>query len=173
MNNKVRAQEIYNQHIALATADGRSFRKTVMDQMMQEMGISLASSATLYNNAKKAAPVEGLGRAPVPKGVRKMGTDPDKVVEDADVPDGDCFTVIELVNNPSGTIVGTCQSFLMQGDASEEFDSKISYWPFSDWVMISGLGPNPGDAFKLGNGESEIKRFMSTQSRVPVEAVTA
>ena len=74
MNAKQRAIEIYNHHLALASTDGRGFRKTVMDQLMAETGCSLAAAATHYNNAKKlAAPVEGLGRAPVPKGIRRPG----------------------------------------------------------------------------------------------------
>ena len=171
MSTKERIQEIYAQHIALATTDGRLFRKTVMDQIMSEFGVSLASAATGYNNAKKNAPVEGLGRAAVPKGVHKAGATTPKSSDT--VADNDCFTVIELVNNPTGTIVAHTESFVMQGDASECFDSKVEYWPFSDWVMVMGLGPNPGDPFKLEPGEVEIKRFMSTRSRKPVEATIA
>lgn len=151
MNAKERAVEIYNQHLALASADGRGFRKTVMDQLMAETGCSLAAAATHYNNAKKAAPVDGLGRAPVPKGVRKAsGKGKDKEV----VPDNECFTVIEVVDGN----VGRCQSFLTQGDASEKFDQKVSFRPDQQWVMIQGLGPNSGDTFKLESGEKEIKR---------------
>jgi hypothetical protein len=151
MNAKDRAVEIYNQHLALASADGRGFRKTVMDQLMAETSCSLAAAATHYNNCKKTAPVEGLGRAPVPKGVRKMGKGKvQEVLQD----DNDCFTVVEVIEG----MTARCQSFLQQGDASETFDEKIESWPNSTWVLIQGLGPNSGDTYKLSAGEKEIKR---------------
>ncbi len=157
MNAKDRAIEIYQQHIALASTDGRLFRKTVMEQLKAETGCSQAAAATHYNNAKKAGPaIEGLGRAPVAKGVRKMGGKTSKEVQVAD--DNECFTVIELLKTETSFTVGRCQSFLMQGDASETFDTKIEAWPMSTWVMIQGLGPNHGDNFKLDAGEKEIKR---------------
>lgn len=158
MNAKDRAVEIYKQHIALASTDGRLFRKTVMEQLKAETGCSQAAAATHYNNAKKAMPVEGLGRAPVAPGVRKMGGAKAKKDEDL-VPDNECFSVIELVNDGTGEVVGRCQSFILQGDASEKFDQKKEAWPNSTWVMIQGLGPNSGDNFKLEPGEKEIKRY--------------
>lgn len=156
MNAKQRAIDIYNEHIALASADGRSFRKTVMDQLIAETGCSLAAAATHYNNAKKTAPVEGLGRALMPRGVRKASnkqTGPDLI------PDNECFTVLELLPNGNSFDVGRCQSFGMQGDASEAFDEKAELWPRARWVMIQGLGPNSGDTFKLDSDEKEIKRY--------------
>ena len=54
MSAKDRAVEIYNHHLALASTDGRGFRKTVMDQLMAETGCSLAAAATHYNNAKNS-----------------------------------------------------------------------------------------------------------------------
>ena len=156
MNAKDRAVEIYNGHLELASTDGRSFRKTVMDQLMQETGCSLAAAATHYNNAKKAVPIEGLGRAPVAKGVRKATSKS----KPADVqPDNECFAVIELLPAGEGHTVGRCQTFLMQGDASECYDTKIVAWPQNSWIMIQGLGPNHGDTFKLDAGEKEIKRY--------------
>lgn len=156
MSAKDRAVELYQQHIALASTDGRLFRKTVMDTLMAETGCSLAAAATHYNHAKKAAPVEGLGRAPVPAGVRKAKGK----AKPADLqPDNECFAVIELVQEGSDMTVGRCQTFLQQGDASETFDSKIVNWPNSSWVMIQGLGPNHGETFKLDAGEKEIKRY--------------
>lgn len=158
MNAKQRAVEIYNDHIALASTDGRSFRKTVMDQLMAETGCTLAAAATHYNNAKKqSAPVAGLGRAPTAPGVRKMGAKGKKAEPIQD--DNDCFSVIELSKTDTGFTVGRCQSFLIQGDASETYDQKIETWPNSHWVMIRGLGPNHGDNFKLRQGEEQIKRY--------------
>jgi len=165
MNAKERAIEIYKQHIELASTDGRLFRKTVMDQLMAETGCSLAAAATHYNNAKKQTPVEGLGRAPVAKGVRKMGGAKAKKDEDL-VPDDECFSVLELVRAGSDMVVGRCQSFILQGDASEKFDDKVEAWPNSSWVMIQGLGPNSGDTFKLDAGEKEIKRYEPAKAEV-------
>ena len=153
---KERALEIYNEHLHLAATDGRLFRKTVMEQLMKEFNASTASVATHYNNCKKAVPVNGLGRATVAKGVRKStGKGKDKGL----VPDNECFTVIELVPTESNFTVGRCQSFLLQGDASEKFDEKVAAWPGISWAMIQGLGPNSGENFKLDAGEKEIKRY--------------
>jgi len=160
MNVKDRALEIYNQHIALAATDGRLFRKTVMDQLQAETGCSLPAAATHYNTSKKSVPVEGLGRALETKSARKAQNKNKSQVQLQD--DNECFTVIEL----RGGVVGRCQSFLLQGDASECFDSKIEAWPRSSWVMIKGLGPNSGDTFKLGIGEEEVKRFNLVEATV-------
>ena len=158
MNAKQRAIEIYNEHLGLASTDGRGFRKTVMDQLMAESGCTLAAAATHYNNAKKqAAPVEGLGRAPVAKGVRKPGANKAKGEELQD--EDECYTVLELLKHKNDVTVGRCRSFLLQGDASEEFDDRIKYQPSAVWIMIKGLGPNHGDNFKLGANEVEIKRY--------------
>jgi len=168
MNAKQRAVELYQQHIALASTDGRSFRKTVMDQLMDETGCTLAAAATHYNNAKKgAAPVEGLGRPAAPKGIRKPGNASKKQEELQD--DNECFTVIELLKHYDDSItVGRCRSFLLQGDASELFDERISYAPMNAWVMIQGLGPLHSETYKLSEGEKEIKRYTPV-----VEAVVA
>lgn len=161
MNAKQRAIELYQEHIALATTDGRLFRKTVMDTLMAETGCSLAAAATHYNNAKKgAAPIEGLGRAPAPAGLKKPGATPGKHKEGEVCDDNECFSVIELVPaGPDNYSVGRTQAFLMQGDASEKFDEKIGYWPNCHWIMIQGLGPNHSDTFKLDAGEKEIKIY--------------
>lgn len=173
MNAKEHAIAIYNKHIALASSDGRSFRKTVMDELMSEIGCTLAAAATHYNHAKKLAPVDGLGRAPVPKGARKMVTTSPKNPEEQ--PDNECYTVIETVVNLDGKqIVGATQSFALQGDASEEFDSKVKFWPFSIWTMIRGMGPNAGDTFKMQDDEEIIKKHIGKQARtVKPEVVEA
>ena len=157
MNAKERALEIYNQHLVLASTDGRNFRKTVMDQLMAETGCSLAAAATHYNNAKKAVPVEGLGRAPIAKGVRKPTA---KGKDKTEVPDDECFSVLELRSGDGINFhVGRCQSFILQGDASEKFDEKVEAWPSNTWVLIQGLGPNSGESFRLDAGEKEIRRY--------------
>lgn len=155
---KDRAVELYNQHIALASTDGRLFRKTVMDTLQTEFSCSVAAAATHYNNAKKAheasnGAIAGLGRAPAPKGVRKPGSGKTKKDEDLQ-PDNECFAVIEVLKD--GT-VGRTQTFLMQGDASEKYDEKVGYRPDIHWVMMQGLGPMSGDNFRLGAGEKIIK----------------
>jgi hypothetical protein len=165
MTNKDKAAEIYAKHIELASTDGRLFRKTVMDEIMSTCNCTLAASATFYNNAKKnAAPVEGLGRAPVSKSVRKPGSG--KAKPDAVQDDNECFTVIELLKHEDSITVGRCRSHLMQGDASEEFDDRIKYQPSNTWVMIQGLGPLHGETFKLGSGEVELKRYTPAKEAV-------
>jgi hypothetical protein len=154
-NTKTRAIEIYQQHIALASTDGRLFRKTVMDQIMAELGVSLASAATSYNNCKKAVPVEGLGRPTVTKGARKVTIGGKGGKTQDIIPDNECFTVIELVAD----CIGRTQAFSTQGDASEAFDSKTKAWPRNTWVLIQGLGPNAGDTYKLESDEKEVKRY--------------
>lgn len=154
---KQRASEVYQQHIALASTDGRLFRKTVIEQLMAELDCSLASAATHYNNAKKAAPVEGLGRPTVTSAIRKPGVK-GKATEELQ-PDNECFTVLELVKEGSNEVVGRCRSHLMQGDASEDFDLRVQTWPNAKWVMIKGLGPISGESFKLDADESEVKRY--------------
>jgi hypothetical protein len=157
MTLKEKATRIYEQHIALAGTDGRLFRRTVREQIMAEIGCTGAAASTYYNNCKKAHdPIDGLGRAPVPKGVRKPGKPGTKEqLQD----DNECFTVIELVDDK----VARCYPFLMQGDASEDFDSKIETWSNNEWVMIQGLGPNSGDEFKLETGEKIIKRYKKEE----------
>src|SRR4051812_27675338 len=150
MNAKVRAAELYKEYIALASTDGRLFRKTVMDTLMAETGCTLAAAATHYNYAKKGTPVEGLGRAPVPAGVRKATGKAKPAELQAD---NQCFTVIELVNDGADITVGRCQTFLMQGDASETFDYRITNWPKCAWVLIQGIGPNHGDTYRLESDE--------------------
>lgn len=160
MNNKEIAASIYAKHLALASVDGRNFRKTVMDEIMVTANCSLSASATYYNNCKKeSAPIEGLGRAPVSKNVRKPGSKDSKnqvILQD----DDECYTVIELLMHTNGSAtVGRCCSHLLQGDASEEFDERVEHNPPNIWVMIKGLGPNHGDNFKIAANEIEIKRY--------------
>ena len=162
MSAKERAAELYKEHLALASTDGRLFRKTVMDTLMAETGCSLAAAATHYNTAKKAFPVEGLGRVPQATGVVKPGQAAPKSKKGELQDENDCFTVIELIPAGKEFSVGRCQSFLLQGDASEKFDDKIIAWPNSQWVMIKGIGPNHGESYKLDAGELEIKRYKGS-----------
>jgi len=172
VNAKQRAVEIYNQHIALASTDGKSFRKTVMDQLMAETGCTLAAAATHYNNAKKgSAPIAGLGRPVVPATVRKPGSKGKVQIELQ--PDEECFTVIELLKHGLDDVtIGRCCAHLLQGDASEEFDERTKFGPSNEWVLIKGLGPNHGDTFKLAAGEEEIKRYTPPKVAVVQKEVT-
>lgn len=164
---KQRAIELYNHHIALASTDGRLFRKTVMDELMSETGCTLAAAATHYNTAKKAAPVTGLGRAPsANSATRKPGKAKAEELQD----DNECFSILELKKvGEDNYNVGRCRSFLLQGDASEAFDEKAELNPVHTWVMIKGLGPLSGTAFKLSEGESEIKRYTPAVEAVVTE----
>jgi hypothetical protein len=162
MNAKQRANELYQQHIGLATSDPRLFRKTVMDTLMAETGCSLAAAATHYNNAKKVSPVEGLGRAPAAPGTRKNAS---KGGKNEITPDNECFSVLEVLKD--GT-VGRCVCYEFQGEAGEAFEDKPAAWPNSTWVMIQGIGPNSGEAYKLDDGEKELRRYDPV--RVPEAA---
>jgi hypothetical protein len=163
--NKDTAHLIYAKHIDLAATDGRLFRKTVMDEIMATCNCTLAASATFYNNSKKVAtPVEGLGRPAVAKGVRRPGANKGKADELQD--DDECYTVLELLKHKDGMTVGRCRSHLLQGDASEDFDSHVQYKPSAVWILIKGLGPNHGDPFKLSANEEEIKRYTPANEAV-------
>lgn len=75
------------------------FRKTIMSQIMDDFGITLASAATHYNHAFKeckaanAALVEGLGRAEDKKAVGK----PKAVTVETDDAPVETETVAEVV----------------------------------------------------------------------------
>lgn len=158
MSAKERAIELFNEHIALATTDGRKFRKTIMETLMAETGCTEAAAATHYNQAKKqAAPIEGLGRAPVSKNVKRPSSR-GRVQEDVQ-DDDECYTVLELLKHEDCVTVGRCRSYLLQGDASEAFDERVDYNPNNEWVMIKGLGPLHGETYKLSATEKEIKRY--------------
>lgn len=164
-NIKDGAKAIFEQHIALATTDPKLFRKTVLNQIVAEFGVSMASAATAYNNVKKAAvPIEGLGRAVNPNVIRK--TNKHKVAEVK--PDEECFSIIELLRNKDGVTVGRTRSYEFQGEASEAFDERAELAPVHTWVMIQGLGPMPGENYKLGDKEAEIKRYTPAGAE-PIE----
>lgn len=161
--------EIFMQHIALAKTNGQVFRKTVMTQIMSDIGCSNASAATRYNDVLKLMRVnepdlvEGLGRQPrsgvhqtsdQPRATRARATDPDDDDEDCEA----VFTVLEVITRGGREWVGRTQCFIMQGDASECFDSRVSGWPGSGWVLISGMGPMHGEPFRLRYTDRLIKR---------------
>lgn len=159
ITTKERALELFKQHLPLIETIGQTeFRRTVMQQLMAEFGISQGSASTLYNTAKKANPVEGLGREPAPAGVKKLSEN--KTKGPALVDDNDCFTVIEIEKDG---LVGRCQSFLLQGDASEKFDEKVAAISDCTWVLIRGLGPIHGESYSLDDGEVEIKRYSPVE----------
>jgi hypothetical protein len=158
MDNKEASTLIYAKYLHLASQDGRLFRKTVMEEIMATMGVTVASAATYYNNCKKAAPVEGLGRPTVTKGARKVTVGKAGKAQDI-IPDNECFTVLEIV----GGCVGRTQAFVLQGEASEAFDGRVRTWPRSEWILIQGLGPNAGDTYKLETDEKEIKGYNPNQ----------
>lgn len=148
MNMKL-ALDIYSQHLDLAAVNGQLFRKTVRIELMVVLGCSPAAASTIYNNCKKAIPVVGLGRAVAQISSIKKHT-PIVIADESDT----CYTVLEV---NSGRVCQQ-QSFILQGDASEQFDFKVKYWPNTTWVLIKGLGPNSAEKYKLHPPESEIKR---------------
>jgi hypothetical protein len=138
---------IYKQYIDLAKTDGRLFRKTVIDEIVNKTGCSLATASTNYNIIKKVNPVIGLGRDLSEKSKINL-----------DISENDCYTVIELIPSNEAQYVGRCYSFMMQGDASECFDMK-TYNSKSSWTLIKGLGPNSTEIYRLESDEEEIKKY--------------
>lgn len=162
---KERAMEVYNEHLHLAAENGRLFRKTVMDQLQKEFNASLASVATHYNNCKKAAPpIEGLGRAAVPKTVRKM---PKGKTVEPEIEDDDCFTVLEVLIDGSSKTVGRTHSYEDLGLAKIKLSECLVRSPNVTWCLIQGLGPNHGDNFKLGAGEKMLEEHSPKVAEVP------
>jgi hypothetical protein len=167
MSAKERAIEIYLKHIAMASIDGKTFRKTVMDEMIAVLGCSVPSAATHYNTAKKLHPVEGLGRMPTPSTAKRIG---DKSAPTSNIelqPEDECYTVLEVISSSytKTSYVGRTQSFLMQGDASECYDGKVENWPYTGWALIKGLGPNSNEPYRLQPGEQEIKRYINKNTK--------
>src|SRR5574344_888327 len=108
---------------------------------------SIASAQ--YNNVKKRnPPVEGLGRAPGAKRQPRV----DKPAETTD-DDSECYSVIELAPHGKTYRVGRTRAFILQGDASEIYDTACHSYPGSVWVMIKGIGPLHGESYKLSSGE--------------------
>jgi len=160
-NAKLRAIEIYAQHIALASTDGRLFRKTVREQLMAETGCSDPAASTHYNNAKKDyeakhGTIEGLGRAPQAAGVRKMNKGTPAQQEQSDE---ECYTVLELTPVESLITVGRTHSFEGLGLARIKFKEMIARHPKSKWKLILGLGPNSGDSYKLAADEKILVEY--------------
>lgn len=154
MSLKERAQELWNQRVATAAKDPRAFRGGIIETLKAEFGCSTATASTQYNNVKKRSPpVEGLGRAP---GVKRQP----KAVNPVETEDADsaCYSVIELTPHGKSYQVGRTRAFILQGDASEIYDTACQSYPNSVWVMIKGIGPFHGDSYRLASGEYEIKR---------------
>lgn len=164
MNIKTRARELWKEHQGIASSNPRLFRKTIMDTLIQEFGCSVASAATQYNNVKnESAPVDGLGRASTARTVRRAA--PGRTAE-PEVDDDDCFSLVELIKKDSGLSVGRTRTFILQGDASESFDSAVTAYPNSSWVMLQGLGPMHGETYRLRGKEKEIRRYDTAAAPV-------
>lgn len=154
MNLKERAQELWDQRVATAAIDPKAFRGGIIETLKAEFGCSTATASTQYNNVKKRnPPVEGLGRAPGAKRQPRVG----KPAETAD-DESECYSVIELAPHGKTYLVGRTRAFILQGDASEIYDTACHSYPGSVWVMIKGIGPLHGETYKLASGEYEIKR---------------
>ena len=160
MNAKTRATELFMENLELSKTDQTAFRRKVMHTLIAEFSVdgrvmSIASAATLYNNAKKAAEqaglVQGLGRTK-PKTACSTGSNkPCKRDKQDLVPDDQCYTVLELVDGN----VGRCRSFLSEEDAREHLRMRRSTTA-TEWKLIQGLGPNSGDVYRLGIEEKEL-----------------
>lgn len=149
--NKEIAHTIYHKHIDLASTDGRSFRKTVLEEMVAVMGCSWAAACTHYNNCKKAGPkIEGLGRPEVSDAVRKI---PKGTASQQEVSEEECYTVMEVLENGTSATVGRTHSFEGLGLARIKLKEMIARAPARKWQLILGLGPLAGETYKLAEDE--------------------
>lgn len=172
MDIKKLSSELFAANLELAKTDGKAFRALIIKSLMASSECSVSTAATAYNNAKIAhegqhGTIPGLGRPKPAAGVVRPGAVKTRKKPEM-VADNDCFTVIELISADGQETVGRCQSFIYQGEAGETFDSKVEAWPNSTWVVISGLGPNHGEKYKLESGEKEVRRYDP-----PVEEVSS
>ena len=152
MSAKERAIELYRQHLHLLETSPREFRKTVMEALAAETGGTTASCATHYNNAKKAHEADQA----TPTGITTVRRN--SKGRSGDVADDlECYTVLELVGDAEfGYTVGRTRSHEGLGVARITLKNMKEEWPSSEWRLINGLGPNPGDDYKLEPGEKEI-----------------
>jgi len=175
MGTKERTLELFKEYLNLATLNQTEFRRKVMTQLQVEFKISLASSATYYNNAKKVAEAEkwcpsGLGRekptithhinnpatsiiGDVPPYIyTNQSTHRQVEIENDTEP---CFTVIEVING----VVERTESFLDIGEARDIIYDHRMVSTHARWKLITGLGPNPGERYYLRNtrGEEEVE----------------
>ena len=143
---KQRAVEVFNANLDMIPVDQTLFRRTVMQTLVTEFMISNATAATHYNNAKKLAEkngaVSGLGRVAAMRDRSK----------DTIIPESECFTITEVIDN----IVTRTQSFVSEQSAREKLAERRKAKVPTDWKLISGLGPNVGDTYKLSVGEVEL-----------------
>lgn len=143
---KDRAYEIFVDNIHIAGIDQTIFRRKVMDTLKEEYNATTAAAATHYNNAKKLAEsnglISGLGRPQQAKRTTSKDV----------VSDSECYTVLEIVDD---TVTRT-RSFLDVTLAKANLKLRLSARNPSCWKLISGMGPNVGDTYRLRPGEVEI-----------------
>jgi len=146
---KTRVVELFHENLHMAATNQTAFRKKVMNTLIRECStddkpMTTAAAATHYNNAKKAAEraglVSGLGRSNPPE---------TKAIDQDEIPDDDCYTVAETVNE---VVTRTC-SFLNEDLARKKYKERLSAKIPSNWHLIKGLGPNVGDTFRLAESE--------------------
>lgn len=152
---KTRAVELFNEHLHLVQTNQKLFRKTILDTIIAEFTtpektFSVASAATHYNNAKKAAEaaglVAGLGRVSIP-GEKVPNADGTMPFDDCD-----CITVCEVCEN----VVRRTQSFINEELARKTYQERLKSRFQGTWKLIKGLGPNVGDTYKLADTELEL-----------------
>lgn len=140
-----RALQLCQANQEMARLDPVGYRREVIIKLVEQFGISVSTAAVYFNQARKAlnpaaAPIKG--KVPVTKLPK--------------IDENDCYSVIEVLDQGKHGVVGRTRSFMLQGDASEHYDSMLTRSPESRWVLIYGLGPIHGEHFKLSQGERVI-----------------
>lgn len=149
---KTRASELFNIHLHLVANSQTEFRRTVMQSLISEGVVTtVAAAATHYNNAKKSAEriglVNGLGRTQGSASADRKSNSKDAILDD-----DKCFTVLETVDN----VVVRTESFVAELPARKKYTERLSGRNPAVWKLITGLGPNVGDTYKLQEGETEL-----------------
>lgn len=151
LDAKIRANQLFHDHLHMIANSQTEFRRAVMQALIDE-GIvtTVAAAATHYNNAKKAAErsghVTGLGRT------QATASSDKKSSKDILISDDECFTVLEILDN----VVVRTESFAAEEPARKKYKERLSGRIPAVWKLITGLGPNVGDTYRLLDGESEL-----------------
>lgn len=152
-------KELFHEHSALILSDPTLFRKRVIRYLKERTGWERTDAVQEYERVLKQLKhsdyefVAPLFDAAAAKRALRSSKKELK-------PDDECFSVIEIMSDQT---VGRCQCFLTLPEAEEKYNSKVSLWPNSTWVLIGGLGPNSADRYRLEEGERELKRHVTAK----------